>query len=225
VASVHGRLIAFEGIDGCGKTTQAELLFERIGEPAALSTSEPGATPLGARLRRLLLDPELPSISPDAEALLLAADRAEHVAEVLVPALAMGRWVVTDRYSGSTLAYQGYGRGIDLAELERLVHFATGGLEADLNVLIDVPVEVAKRRIGALSPDRLESLDEAFHERVAAGYRRLSEDDPSHWAVVDGTGEVDEVARLVHLVVDDRLGPLPFSQTDSASSAGPSAAP
>ena len=131
----RGRLIALEGIDGCGKSTQARALAEALG---ARLTFEPGATPVGARLRQLLLAPDAPPPSPRAEALLMAADRAEHVALVLEPALAAGEWVVSDRYAGSTIAYQGYGRGLDPAALGELVGWATGGLAADLSVLVDV---------------------------------------------------------------------------------------
>lgn len=205
---MRGRLIALEGVDGCGKSTQARLLFERIGEAKAVLTSEPGATRLGVGLRSLLLDPHLPPVSARAEALLLAADRADHVAEVLGPALGAGRWVVTDRYSGSTLAYQGYGRKIDLALLEGLIEFATSGLRADLNVLVDVPLDVARSRLAGERPDRLERLEAAFHERVRDGYMDIAASDPS-WVVVDGCGSVDEVSSRVVEVVTEKLGPLP----------------
>jgi len=204
-------LIALEGIDGCGKSTQARLLAKRIGETKALLTSEPGATALGARLRRLLLDPELPAVSGRAEALMLAADRADHVSEVLSPALESGRWVVTDRYSGSTLAYQGYGRGIDLELLRGLIAFATGGLDADLNVLVDVPLDVARKRLKGSAPDRLdrlERLDASFHERVREGYASIAAADTS-WVVVDGSGTVEVVAEQVSEAVASRLGALP----------------
>lgn len=205
---MRGRLIAFEGVDGCGKSTQARLLAEWIGEPNVVLTSEPGATPLGGRLRQLLLDPARPGVSARAEALLVAADRADHVSEVIAPALADGRWVVSDRYSGSTLAYQGYGRGLDLDTLRRLVTFATGGLEADLNLLIDVPLDVARARLERADADRVERLDESFHRRVSDGYATLAASDPL-WVVVDGTGTVDQVARQVSAAVMARLGPLP----------------
>ena len=133
-----------EGIDGCGKSTQAENLARALG---ALLTAEPGATALGADLRALLLDPQRSSVSLRSEALLMAADRAEHVAQVLEPALADGIWVVCDRFTASTVAYQGYGRGLDLQELQPVVAFAARGVEPDLQVLIDVPVEVARSRM------------------------------------------------------------------------------
>ena len=205
-----GRLIAIEGIDGSGKTSQIRLLAgdgESTG--ALVVTSEPGSTTLGAQLRSLLLRPDLPPVAERSEALLMAADRAQHVAEVVAPALAAGRWVVTDRFSGSTLAYQGYGRGLDLEELKRLVSWATAGVTPDLNVLVDVPLDVARARRRSGEDDRLESLDEAFHERVRRGYLALAEADPARWVVVDGVGDLLDVAERLRTAVVSRLGPLP----------------
>ncbi len=199
----RGRLIALEGIDGCGKSTQARLLADHLG--AALSF-EPGATTLGASLRALLLDPALPVVTARAEALLMAADRAQHVAEVLGPALADGRWVVTDRFSASTLAYQGFGRGMDLDELGWLVGWAAGGLRPDLNVLVDVPVRTAVERRSGGRGDRFEGLGEEFQQRVAEGFHRIASEDPAAWVVVDGARPVDDVAAEVRSVVLSRLG-------------------
>lgn len=199
----RGRLIALEGIDGGGKSTQAGLLAARLG---AVLTFEPGATPLGGQLRGLLLDSGLPPLTERAEALLMVADRAQHVAEVIAPALEAGRWVVTDRFSGSTLAYQGYGRGLDLADLEPLVDWATGGLAADLSILIEVPPALAAARFSRDRRDRFEALGPDFHQRVADGFNRLATDHPKAWAVVDGTGGVDEVAASVWSAVRERLG-------------------
>lgn len=202
---VTGRLIALEGIDGCGKSTQAHILAETLD---AVLTHEPGATALGHVLRDLLLDPTRPALVPRAEALLMAADRAQHVDEVIRPALAEGRWVVTDRFSGSTLAYQGWGRGLATDPLRQVVAWATGGIEPDLSVLVDVPLEVARHRIGSVTPDRLERLDADFHERVRHGFVTLARADTTHWAVVDGTGEVAAVADEIAKVVAERLGRL-----------------
>ncbi|HLN43177.1 MAG TPA: dTMP kinase [Acidimicrobiales bacterium] len=206
--SGRGRLIALEGVDGCGKSTQARLLADALG---ALATAEPGATQLGATLRRLVLDPGLPPVSDRAEALLVAADRAQHVSEVVLPALEEGRWVVTDRFSASTLAYQGYGRGLDLGELRRLVSWAAAGVAPDLTVVLDVPVAVARERLDldTAGADRLERLDAGFHERVRAGYLALADADPGTWAVLDAAGDVAAVARQVMAVVVERLAPLP----------------
>ncbi|MHB8329052.1 MAG: dTMP kinase [Acidimicrobiales bacterium] len=202
----RGRLIALEGVDGSGKTTQARALADGLG---ALLTHEPGATELGRRLRAVLLDPELEAVCDRAEALLMIADRAQHVVEVLLPALDAGRWVVTDRFSGSTLAYQGHGRGLDLEELGRLVDWATGGLRPDLTVLVDVPPALARSRRGDASSDRLESLDLDFHDRVRRGYVALAGADPDRWAVVDGSGAVQDVAADVLGAVVRRLGRPP----------------
>jgi dTMP kinase len=205
---VPGRLIALEGIDGSGKTTQARLLAGAVGA-STVTTAEPGSTAVGVKLRSLLLDPSLPSLDARTETLLLCADRAQHVAEVIGPALAAGRWVVTDRFSGSTLAYQGYGHGLDVGELRRLVDWASGGIAPDLNVLVDVPVEEGHRRRGDAAPDRMEGLDAAFHRRVRNGYVALAEADSDRWAVVDGTGDVADVAARILAAVAARLGPLP----------------
>jgi dTMP kinase len=202
----RGRLIAFEGIDGCGKSTQAKAVAAALG---ALLTHEPGATPLGARLRRLLLDPDSdsPPPSPRAETLLMAADRAEHVAEVIEPALASGAWVVTDRYSGSTIAYQGYGRGLGAEGLAEVVAWATAGVEADLSVFVDVPVEVAAaRRRGA---DRMERLGPEFAARVREGFAAQAAADAAGWLVVDGTRDVDAITAHIVEAVRARLGPEP----------------
>ena len=198
-----GRLIALEGIDGCGKSTQARRLSDRSG---GLLTFEPGATLLGSALRRLLLDHGQPAVGERAEALLMAADRAQHVAEVVLPALEEGSWVVTDRFSASTLAYQGYGRGLDLSELGRLIRWATGGIHPDLNVLIDVPVELAFERRTGSAGDRLEGEGDAFLRRVADGYRCLAAEAVTPWLVVDGTGPEEEVAAAVWSGVVEVLG-------------------
>ena len=198
-----GRLLVLEGIDGCGKSTQARALAAALG---ARLTHEPGATDLGAALRRLVLAPDAPPISVRAEALLMAADRAEHVALVIGPALAAGEWVVSDRFSGSTLAYQGYGRGLDTTELHQLVAWATGGLTPDLSILVDVPVAVAQERLAESAPDRLERLGPEFAQRVRDGFVALSAADPAHWAVLDGT--VDPVSLTAHIleIVYERIG-------------------
>jgi dTMP kinase len=202
--SERGRLIAIEGIDGSGKSTQARLLADDFG---ALLTHEPGATTLGQALRALLLDPGA-QLSARAEALLVAADRAQHVSEVIAPALDAGHWVVTDRFSASTLAYQGHGRGLALEELGRLVAWAAAGIEPDLTVLVDLDPGSAAVRRQAL-PDRLEGLDDDFHHRVRQGYLEMAAAAPQSWVVVDGSGSVAEVADAVRGFVKERLGSPP----------------
>lgn len=187
-----GRFIVFEGGEGCGKSTQAALLARRLG---ALLTHEPGATEVGKALRALVLDSSL-DIDFRAEALVMLADRAQHVAEVIRPALAGGRDVVSDRFTGSTLAYQGYARGLSVDELAELSRWATGGLEPDLVILLDVPNEEAAGRLGH-DLDRMERAGAGFHLRVAEGYRSLAAADPTRWRVVDGSGTVEEVETRV----------------------------
>jgi dTMP kinase len=201
--AARGRLIALEGIDGCGKSTQARALAEALG---ARLTHEPGATPAGAKLRELLLSTDMPALSDRTEALLMAADRAEHVARVVEPALAAGEWVVTDRFSGSTLAYQGWGRGLDVVELTSLVEWACHGVRADLSVLVDLPVESAARRLGAGRADRLESLGHDFASRVREGFLAQVAADPRHWVVVDGSRPVAALAAQILEIVTERLG-------------------
>jgi dTMP kinase len=191
---VNGRLIAFEGGEAAGKSTQASLFAARLG--AAL-TREPGGTPIGSQIRSIVLDPLSSALGARAETLLLAADRAQHVDEVVGPALHSGRDVVTDRFSDSTLAYQGWGRGLPIDELRMVSSWASGGLEPDLVVLLDVPAAVTSARLADSKPDRLEALGAAFHERVAAAYRSLAASSPDRWVVVEGAGSVEEVAGRV----------------------------
>lgn len=185
-----GRLIAFEGGDSSGKSTQARLLAETVG---GVLTREPGGTAVGERIRAVFLDRAVGELAPRAEALLMAAARAQHVAEVIKPALLQGRTVITDRFSHSSLAYQGYGRGLDLDELRQLSDWATEGLWPDLVIFLDVASEVAAARLVG-DRDRLEAEEKGFHERVVAGFRALARADPAHWTVVDGNGAVEEVA-------------------------------
>jgi dTMP kinase len=204
VTDSRGRLLALEGIDGCGKSTQARLLAGRL---SAVSTFEPGGTPLGASLRRLLLEPDGAPVAGRAEALLMAADRAQHVADVIAPALDAGRWVVTDRFSASTLAYQGYGRGLDVGELSALVGWATGGLRPDLTVLFDLPVTVAAARRRRGGDDRMEAEGLSFQQRVADGFLALAAAGTERWLVVDATASVESVAANVWDAVEDLTGP------------------
>ena len=205
----RGRLIALEGIDGCGKSTQASALADVLG---AQLTFEPGATPVGARLRELLLTPDATPPTARAEALLMAADRAEHVVRVVEPALAAGEWVVSDRYAGSTIAYQGYGQGLDPSELVGLVRWATGGLAADLSILVDVSVDVAADRLAAQDrhgADRMERLGPDFAARVREGFLAQAAEDPERWLVVDGTLEVAALTAHIVTFVRERLGDAP----------------
>ena len=196
--------ITFEGIEGCGKTTQARRLARALGD-SALLTQEPGGTELGRAIRGLLLEVTRGGMSPQAEVLLFFADRAQHVAEVVRPGLAAGRVVISDRYTDSSMAYQGYGRGIDLDLIRTVARAATGGLTPDLTLFIDVPVEVGLERVGKRGRhDRLEAEVREFHERVREGYRALAAAEPARWVTIDGLAAEIEVEKSVNAAVAAR---------------------
>jgi dTMP kinase len=184
-----GFFVAFEGGEGAGKSTQSKLLAAWLLERGydVVTTREPGATPIGRQLRQLLLDPANDELSPRAEALLYAADRAQHVAVVIRPALARGAIVISDRYVDSSLAYQGVGRALSTGEIDRLSQFATSGLRPDLTVLLDVQVSEGLARTSErdVAPDRLEAESTAFHERVRAAFRELAEAAADRYLVID----------------------------------------
>ena len=201
-----GHLIAFEGGEGSGKSTQARRLASRLGS-AALLTFEPGDSPLGAEIRRLVLDSPDLDITGRAEALLMAADRAQHVVEVIEPALAAGRTVICDRFAGSSIAYQGHGRQLPAAEVEQLSRWATNGRWPDMVVLLEVPPDAAASRLQR-AKDRLESAGDDFHRRVHDGFLLQAMEDPDRWAIIDGTGTEDEVADAIWTVVTIRFPDL-----------------
>jgi dTMP kinase len=197
-----GRFITFEGPEGGGKSTQVDHLSQRLEQAGVLvyQTREPGGTPVGAELRAMLLVPDRPALAPPAEALLMCADRAQHVSEVIRPALASGMVVVCDRYADSTLAYQGFGSGVDLASLEAVIAFATGGLQPDLTVLIDLDVHVglerkrAASRAGKEDLNRIDLRDVAYHERVRDGFQTLARRAPERFFVVDGAQAPESIS-------------------------------
>mgnify|MGYP001271146006 CR=1 FL=1 len=198
---MNGFLIAFEGGDACGKTTQARRISELIG---AVFTREPGGTGVGESLRELLLDKETP-LAFRTEALLMAASRAQLVEDVIKPNLESGNHVVSDRFLASSIVYQGYATGLPVDEVRGLSIFATNGLLPDLTILIDLPVELSMRRRKQL-PDRFESETAEFHEKVREGYLALADNAPQKWAVIDGSGSLDQVSSLVDEAVVDHLG-------------------
>ncbi len=194
----RGLFLTFEGIEGCGKTTQMRRLAETLASKGqkVRTTLEPGEGPIGKRIRESLLTHHPEPLDPLAELMLYLADRAQHVHQVLAPALASGETVLCDRYTDSTLAYQGYGRGIDPGRIQELNAFVTRGLTPDLTYLFDCPPDVGLRRIRR-SLDRMEAQDLEFHQRVRAGYLTLAEAEPHRFVVIDATRPVETVFRDV----------------------------
>lgn len=213
---MRGFLLTFEGIDGCGKSTQLTPLAAALGERGwrVRTTRQPGGTATGQAIRSLMVAQHR-RLAPLAELLLMMADRAQHVAEFIKPHLQAGDLVISDRYADSSVAFQGYGRGIDLATVEQLNQLATGGLTPDLTILFDVDVETARRRLAARATHNEGITDNAdaamrgfdeeqhdFHRRVRDGYRALAERYPQRFRVLDATGSIEETGeRLLTLVL------------------------
>ncbi len=210
-----GLFITFEGIEGCGKTTQVRLAAEYLRKKgvAPVVTQEPGGTPLSDRIRRILLNRGTFRIGATAEVLLFAAARAQHVEDVIRPALEQGRVVLCDRYSDATLAYQGFGRGMDTETVRRVIDFATRSLTPNLTFLFDVPVELGlkralrriSRRRGSAPEDRFEREAGEFHQRIRGGYLELAEREPGRFRVLDGSRGIEEIHRDVCGFIDEAL--------------------
>lgn len=207
-----GFFISFEGIDKSGKSTQAERLVAYLRETGreVVFTHEPGGTELGKELRHLALTwqpkhSQKGRVDPTAEIFLFAADRAQHVAEIIRPALDDGKIVVTDRYVDSTLAYQGYGRGLALDQLEMIQQIATGGLLPHLTVWVDVDLATSRGRLASDVADRMESEDDALFERVRAGYEQLCLASSNRYLKMDGTRTIDDIFEDIKTEVEARL--------------------
>jgi len=210
--SMGGKLIVFEGVEGCGKTSQIQLCcqwLESLGISVVV-TREPGGTELGLDLRRLLLEKsEDKPVGEVTELLLYAADRSQHVEQELKPNLAVGKYVLCDRYTDSTIAYQGYGRGLNMDLINQLNYIATGGLESDLTIWLDVDVEVGLSRkskdVTLQSLDRIEQETIAFHHRVQQGYASLAASHPSRIVRVDGSLSKQAVQQVIQEILRSHL--------------------
>jgi dTMP kinase len=206
-----GKLITFEGIDGSGKSTQLRMLAGALRERGidALTTCQPGGTPLGRRLREAFLETE-ETVAPMAELLLFAADRAQHVEFLIRPALAEGRIVISDRYADATFAYQGAGRGFDEETINKIIELATGGLKPDLTLFFDIPIGAALDRMSSRgeSGERSNRMDfetVEFYDRVRNAYLGIAQHEPERFRVVDATGSVDQIQRQVLEIVSRAL--------------------
>ncbi len=210
-ADMGGKLIVFEGVEGCGKTTQLQRSLAWLHKTrdfasapySVVGTNEPGGTELGLCLRRLLLvEAGGKPIQDLAELLLYAADRAQHVEEVLKPQLAHGAIILCDRYTDSTIAYQGFGRGMSIEIIEQINLVATGGLESHLTILLDIDPEISlNRKLGLHPLDRIEQMDLAFHDRVRNGYLTLANRYPERIVVVDAAQSADEIALNIQKIL------------------------
>jgi dTMP kinase len=201
----RGRFITFEGIDGAGKTTHLAWFRQRLEAKIAASghavvvTREPGGTALGESLRELLLNHPM---DLETEALLMFAARREHLAQVIEPALARGDWVLSDRFSDATFAYQGGGRGLPRDKLEALERWVQGGFQPDLTVLFDIPTNIASDRRGAVrSPDKFESESDAFFNRTRTEYLRRAEESPERFAIIDATQSIVDIQKQLEKIV------------------------
>ncbi len=205
--------ITFEGPEGSGKTTQMELLKGYLEEKgySVHATREPGGTSIGDQIRAVLLNPRNTEMLPASEALLFSAARAQIVNQVIRPHLAQGDIVLCDRYADSTLAYQGYGHGLDLEILRTITAFATGGLKPDLTVYLDIDVEEGLRRkltaheAGQAEWNRLDQQEAAFHRRVREGYLKMATREPDRWLVVDATQSLEAIQALTRARVEAKL--------------------
>lgn len=203
---MKGIFISFEGIEGTGKSTQAKRLYQHLAQRGheVILTEEPGGTQIGLRIREVLLAVDHKGMTSLTELLLYNASRAQHIQEVILPAIKRGAIVLTDRFSDSTIAYQGYGRGIDLGLLDSIDRIATNCLRPDLTILLDIDAETGlMRNRGVNKIDRLELEDIEFHKRVRNGYHKLASGEPKRMQLIDASGSIEEIqGRIVQIVAD-----------------------
>ncbi len=198
----RGKYIAFEGLEGCGKSTHVKRLAETLG---AVATREPGGTRIGAMLREILADPDNTDIDPRTELLLMTADRAQLMSQVIEPALAAGQHVVSDRSVYSTLAYQGYGRRLGVDTIRSINEWALNQTLPDIVVWIQIPRDEAERRLAKRNLDRFEREGADFFARIADGFAEMAAADPDRWIIIDGMLPKDDVQAAIHTAVSPRL--------------------
>lgn len=214
---MKGKLIVFEGVEGAGKTTQMQRLIHWMQAKCfnikgSVATREPGGTELGKGLRSLLLQSSDESVSDRAELLMYAADRTQHVETFIKPKLTLGTMVFCDRFTDSTIAYQGYGRGLDFGLIQQLNEIATGGLQSDLTFWLDIDVEAGLARVRARGkPDRMEQTNLEFHQRVQQGFTELARQNPDRMVRINGDRPEDEVAHEIQTIFSARLAAWGYS--------------
>ena len=198
-----GLFITFEGIDGCGKTTQIKLLKEyfEINDKTVLLTREPGAKGLGVKLREILLNYD-GEVSPNCESFLFLADRAQHIDTIIKPAVERGEIVLCDRHTDSTVAYQGYGRGVDLDRINMLNDIATSGMKPDLTFVFDIDIETSMSRVGK-EQDRMESAGIEFFKRVRQGYLEIAKAEPERVKLLDGTDTIENIHNQILKIISE----------------------
>jgi len=206
---MKGRFISLEGIEGTGKSTQAKLLSDCLKEKGfeVVLTEEPGGTQIGLRIRELLLSVEHKGMTAVTELLLYNASRSQHIREIILPAISRGAIVITDRFTDSTIAYQGFGRGIDQGLINSIDLIATGRLRPDITILLDLDVEIGlKRNRGINKTDRLELEDIEFHQRVRNGYHNLVEKEPERIKLIDASAGIQEIHKRISSIITNFIG-------------------
>ncbi len=206
---MKGRFISLEGIEGTGKSTQAKLLSDYLKEKGfdVVLTEEPGGTQIGLRIRDLLLSVQHKGMTAVTELLLYNASRSQHIREIILPAISRGAIVITDRFTDSTIAYQGFGRGIDSGLIDSIDLIATGRLRPDITILLDLDAEVGlKRNKGINKIDRLELEDLEFHQRVRNGYHNLAEKEPERIKLIDASAGIQEIHNRISSIITNFIG-------------------
>lgn len=203
----EGLFIVFEGVEGAGKSSQIKLLSQYLDDAgySVVVTKEPGGTPIGEAIREILLNPDFSQMGPETETLLYSASRAQHVTQVILPALEEGKIVLCDRYVASSYAYQSFGRGLPLAKIKELNEWATGGLKPDLTIIFSVPIKEGLGRATKHYADRIEQEGIDFHSKVQEGYLELTRKNPGQYKVIEGAGSKEAIHQEVLKVVKDLL--------------------
>jgi len=208
----RGIFISLDGVEGCGKSTQAKLLADYMRKLSytVVLTREPGGTPIAEQIRGILLDPKNAKMTITTELLLYLASRAQHTSEIIIPALSDGKVVICERFSHATFVYQGYVRGFDLSILKQINKVATGGLEPDLTLILDIDPKIGFSRKSGTSPDRIEKEDIEFHNKVREGYIKIAHEDPLRMKIINAENSIQHVHLCIKGQVEQKLKDLSY---------------